>query len=403
MAACSIAAPASLADGELNVSSTVESVGAGIAFRFADPQLGELGRQLLAILKKVGNSDAFVFGHHATDMLGQHWTNYDSANDSSDVKKATGSFPGMFEYNLQWVSMPSSHNIHWDAALSKVKGTGALLMLHWAVDNPSTCTTEGGAVKKCESKNTLTGTPIKDILPGGKVNWIWRQWMDNVANFLHKCASHGLAVILRLFHECTGGWFWWGRKMATPAQYKEAWKYTKKYLTDEKGVHNALFAYAPSKPMLDWSLAYGSGSMYPGDEHVDIVCFDHYGPNDFHEDLLKDCDHVVTFAQQHQKVPAICEFGVADGSQETKIASWFKSAFLDPVMKSDKCRRIAYALTWANRSPESYWVPLPAQKLYPGFKAMAESGHIIFAGDSRLKASAEDGVVDNTTAAGFWV
>lgn len=388
------------AEGELNAAvAPAEAEDAGVPLQFADPNLGSLGQQLLATLQKISNSESFVFGHHATDVLGQHWTNYDATNDSSDVKEATGgSFPGLFEHNLYWVTRAHASNVAWDETLAKVKAKGALLMLHWPVDNPSTCTTEGGEVKNCEDAMTLKGTPIKDILPGGKVNGIWRKWLDTVADFLHKCESHGLAVILRPFHECTGGWFWWGSKMATPSQYKAAWNYTKHYLTEERGVHNALFAYAPSKPTMGMDLAYGSNSMYPGDDQVDIVCFDRYGKDDdnLKEDIVQDCSHVATFAEQHKKVPAICEFGIAHGNQESKKASWFKTDFLDPVMQSDKCRRIAYALTWANTSPESYWVPLPEQTLYPGFKAMAESGHVIFAGDSRLKpaaaASFEDGV-----------
>merc|ERR1712232_1318636 len=90
------------------------------------------------------------------------------------------------------------------------------------------------------------------------------------------------------------------------------------------------------------------------------------------------------FAAEHGKVPAICEYGVKGGVQNTAIADWHTRAFLKPVLGSAACRNISFAMTWRNTAPDSYWVPLPGNLTYPSFKELYESPHTLFAGDFGL-------------------
>lgn len=116
------------------------------------------------------------------------------------------------------------------------------------------------------------------------------------------------------------------------------------------------------------------------------------GQEDFHPELLRDCERVVRFARARGKLPAICEFGVAGGMQNlpsaTTAANWYMDAFLSPLRASEACSRVAFAYTWRNSAETSYWVPLPGQPGYPGFRAFFESNSTIFAGDSRLSDAA---------------
>ena len=207
--------------------------------------------------------------------------------------------------------------------------------------------------------------------------------MDRIADWL---VQVGLTqAIFRPFHENTGNWFWWGASACTPAQYRAAWKYTTSYLRG-KGVHSLVYAYSPSKPSIDWNRAYGDDpatSRYPGDDEVDIVCFDRYGPGDYSADLSNECQRVVTFATAHNKVPGICETGVRGGIQNEHDPLWYTKSLLRPVLGS--CPRVAFVYTWRNGSPNAYWVPLPGQDTYQGFEAFFTDRHTIFADDSRLK------------------
>jgi hypothetical protein len=68
------------------------------------------------------------------------------------------------------------------------------------------------------------------------------------------------------------------------------------------------------------------------------------------------------------------------------MVDWYISAFLGPVLNSSTCSEIAFAYTWRNSAPDSYWVPLPGQDAYPGFKRFSQSSSTIFAGDPVLRS-----------------
>lgn len=56
------------------------------------------------------------------------------------------------------------------------------------------------------------------------------------------------------------------------------------------------------------------------------------------------------------------------------------------MLNSSTCTEIAFAYTWRNSAPDSYWVPLPGQDAYPGFKQFSQSPSTIFAGDPLLRS-----------------
>jgi hypothetical protein len=87
---------------------------------------------------------------------------------------------------------------------------------------------------------------------------------------------------------------------------------------------------------------------------------------------------VSNFAASRGKVPAICEFGVSKGIENTNLDDWYSDAFLQPVVASEPCRRIAFAYTWAN-SASAYWVPMPGNTTFPGFAEFYHSKHVLFA------------------------
>ena len=322
-------------------------------------------KQLLETLRAASASDAFLFGHHNTNYEGQNFRDPTGAGMRSDVAAGTnGSFPAMYGYNLDWVARATTNaNVTALAMNARRAAKGGVLHMFWQAANP---VTNGSA-------QDLDGSPITQILPGGSANAVWITWMDRVAKFF---LDVGAPAIFRPFHENTGGWFWWGKAAATPRQYRAAWNYTADYL-QSKGVHSLLYAYAPSKPATTnaWELAFTEA--YPGDDRVDIECFDHYGANDFHEALVQDCEAVVAFAAARGKVPAICEFGVSEGIQNTNLVDWYNSSFLQPVVRSP-CGQIAFAYTWRN-SGSAYWVPMPGNATYSGFAEFYRSPHVIFA------------------------
>ena len=359
-----------------------QAAGAASAMQPADPELSTDGAALLELLTRVGASDSFIFGHHNTDLEGQHFNDLfhvngpgDGAPVQSDVATATGgTLPGMTGLNLDWVARDVKlTTAGWRGRMRPLIERGVILNLFWESHNPVT----GNDAKD------VSGSPITELMPGGSVNHVWVQWMDRIVAWL---AAMGITrAILRPFHENTGGWFWWGKTACTPAQYRAAWAYTTGYFR-QKGVHSLLYAYSPSKPSLsyNWDAAYGEDaatSRYPGDDQVDVACFDRYGPGDYSADLTADCGRVSAFAAAHGKVTAICETGVRSGIQNEPDPLWYTKVLLQPVLRS--CPRIAFAYTWRN-SASAHWVPLRGQTTFEGFHQFFTSLHTIFAGDPRL-------------------
>ena len=84
------------------------------------------------------------------------------------------------------------------------------------------------------------------------------------------------------------------------------------------------------------------------------------------------------------KVPAICESGVKKGTENTNRSDWFMADFLNPIVASSSCSKVAFTHTWRNSKADSYWVPLSGQTTYNSFVELANSKHTIFAGDARL-------------------
>lgn len=348
----------------------------------SDPDATGESKALLSFLGDVSHSDAFIFGHHNANYMGQQWEDPECEEGKSDTHLAVGQHPGLFEYNFHWIANAKGNAKNLMPHIRHAASVGAIVEFHFESDNPVT----GG------DSHDLTGNPIVELLPSGtngskgKGHERWKSWLNQFADLAKEV---GTPIIFRPFHEATGGWFWWGSKAATPAEYRHAWQWTVSYLRDTKHVHNVLYAYAPSKPNEHPEASYGvtGSSLYPGNQFVDIACFDHYGTkDDFHEDLLESCRWTTAFANTHGKVPAICEFGRTKGSEnlDTAAATWWDKKFLGPVKNDESCKSVAFALTWANRSPESYWVPLAGQASYQSFKAFHENKGTLFAGDFSL-------------------
>merc|ERR1711988_1693539 len=77
----------------------------------------------------------------------------------------------------------------------------------------------------------------------------------------------------------------------------------------------------------------------------------------------------------------------ADGIQEVSNSSWWKSDFMNPLLNDPSCSKLSYALTFANESPDRYWVPLKGNPTWPSFIEFYQSDHSMFAGDARWTAS----------------
>ncbi|MBE2213748.1 MAG: hypothetical protein IAE82_07745, partial [Opitutaceae bacterium] len=106
------------------------------------------------------------------------------------------------------------------------------------------------------------------VTAGTPENTEMLQKFDLVAAELKKLRDARVPVIWRPFHECSGGWFWWGAKGATP--FKAAYRLMFERFTQVHGLNNLIWVYNPT------DAAGALESRYPGDDVVDMITLDIY-------------------------------------------------------------------------------------------------------------------------------
>ena len=286
---------------------------------------------------KTVSSQALIYGQHHAYLLG---STVDLSGNTSDTHSITGSHPGIVGFDFvrhnRWSATNTNSVFH--RQVRAMYSRGGIATFSWHAKNPAT----GGGYKD------VSGNPVQKILTTGSTTQAtFNEKLDEIAGFFNTLELNGvkIPVIWRPFHENTGSWFWWGAKHSSPAEFKALWQYTVKYLRDQRGVHNVLWAYSPSKPVTVAKYL----KRYPGDNYVDVIGFDRYGDADsgpkFAQSVLDDARLVVTLAEERGKIAAITESGERKGFANTRLSDWFSRVWLQ-LENDTLAKKIAYVLTW---------------------------------------------------------
>lgn len=107
------------------------------------------------------------------------------------------------------------------------------------------------------------------VIEGTPENLEFIQKMDLVAAELKKLRDANVPVIWRPFHECSGGWFWWGAH--GPEPLKKAWRMMFDRFTKTHGLTNLIWCFNPTD-----AVSTNLPLWYPGDDVVDLVSIDIY-------------------------------------------------------------------------------------------------------------------------------
>lgn len=332
--------------------------------KLSDKKATKETQEVYQLLQNI-SENKILFGHHNTNQEGVGWKDKHAKNNKSDVILATGTFPSIFSFDfLRGFEENSS-------AVKMAHEQGGIITISWHMQNIAT----GGNYKE------TTGNVMDRILPGGDLHKKFKKQLNKVASFAKYLKDNNgkkIPIIFRPFHENTGDWFWWGKKHCSPEVYKKVWQFTVDYLKKKKKTHNLIYAYSPSRPTDLKDETYET--RYPGNDYVDIIGFDRYGKNDFSKKLIEDCRLVVQFAKKNKKVAAITEFGVRGGIENTALNNWYIDAFLSPLKKDPIARKVAYAVTWANKEKQR-WIPLKSDIHYEGFLKLYQDDFVWFLND----------------------
>ena len=326
-----------------------------------DPNATQETRNLLQHLHEMSGHH-ILFGHHDTTWSGVGWQNQEGR---SDVKTSTGHYPAIYGWDLL---SPGPDNI---ARLAiEAYGRGGINELSWHLKY------NGSYNKSADNEDV-----VKTMLPGGAQHqWLTDQ-LDMCAAFIDGLKDLNgvhVPIIFRPWHENTGKWFWWGTDTTTPDEYIALWRFTISYLNDVKGVHNIIWAYAPSRTGVGSAGQSYDTNRFPGYPYVDVLGLDFYYESVADSSILvNDCRSIVTLCDQHNKVPALAEFGWSGGTPFCPIANWWTTDFLGPLKADDQARRITWAMTWLNTSNQS-WIPLPGDPTFDDFVTFSRDPTISF-------------------------
>lgn len=338
----------------------------------------ELYNKLTALQGK-----GIMLGHQDDLAYGHSWYNEPNRSDVHDV---TGKYPAVIGWEIGHIEIDAEYNLdsvyfhNIKRYIKEAHNRGTINTISWHCDN---------IVTRNDSWDSGQNYVVKSILPEGENHKEYLLWLDRVADFildLKDEKDNFIPVVFRMFHEQSGGWFWWGNQQCTPEEFKQLWIMTVQYLRDNCNVHNILYAFSPSEIRdIDHYL-----ERYPGDEYVDIIGFDcyAYGENEvfspeemekviakYQDALCHNLDIICSYASESGKIPAITETGV-----ERIPYPGFFSEVLYPTIKD---YRFSYILFWRNayNKPSHYYLPYQGSNNEEDFRNFVAQPDILMAED----------------------
>ena len=349
-------------------ANPVQKVTLHIVDKDATPQT----KALLANLWDIADR-GWMFGHHDDLWYGRYWYNEPGG---SDTKAVCGDYPAVFSVDFAEI-MDDRHNSSSNEIRRRVileaRERGEVILACAHLNNPKT----GG-----DSWDNSSDQVVREILTeGSATRKKYLTWLDRLADFalsLKDSRGELVPVILRIYHEHTQGWSWWGSSCTTDQEFVALWQFTVRYLRDTKGVHNFLYAVSPQ---MDGVYQDTRGRLlfrWPGDEWVDFIGMDCYhGTNN--SAFISNLDAICALSADKKKPCGVTE----DGKESfTEIDFWSRYV-LGPVGD----RRISMVTMWRNKyvgsneSDKHYFSVYPGHPSEDDFRQMYSSPRSLFSSD----------------------
>jgi mannan endo-1,4-beta-mannosidase len=137
--------------------------------------------------------------------------------------------------------------------------------------------------------------------------------IDAIAAQLLKLQKARVPVLFRPLHEADGGWFWWGSKGPEPC--KKLYRIMFDRLTKKHKLNNLIWVWNSSRK--EW---------YPGDECVDIISCNIYGPSRNYAPNSNYYQDLATLTK-NQKLIALAENGSIPDPDRLRDSGTFWSWF----------------------------------------------------------------------------
>jgi beta-mannanase len=239
------------------------------------------------------------------------------------IFKNTGKYPAIRSFDVNNAGNATRCLSWWQA--------NGLCVFGYHMGAPSTADGYQG------SMTAVAGGIASVVTPGTTNNTVFNQRLDNVVNQALQVQQGNGVVILRLFHEAGGTWFWWSKEGG--AQYVALWKYAFNYITNTRGLKGVL-----------WLMPYDGSpqaSFYPGKPYVDIAGADNY-------DAAFDYSPMTSIFNATRTI----------AGATIPIALHENGPMLDPDQLQSTQTKWLYFNTWTAPFPENDTTVAELQKIY---------------------------------------
>lgn len=306
--------------------------------------------KLFNTLKSI-KGKGILFGHQDTYAYGVTWNDVEG---NSDVKRVTGDYPALFGWELGGIEKGVKANLDTVSFENirkyaiKAHNQGGVNTFSW---HPFS------VIDRVDSWNTKNRV-VEKIIPGGEYHEAFKKDLDAIADFFNSVVTEeGVKVpfIFRPWHEMDGSWFWWGSTSCTPEELKELFRFTIKYLRDEKGLDQMLVAYSPDR---NFESREKYLSWYPGDEFVDVIGMDNYYDlytDGLLDEAIKKLHIVIDYANETGKISALTE----SGFENIPDSTWYTNKLGFVLSDSIVAANISYTLVWRNDPLKHFFFPYP--------------------------------------------
>lgn len=314
-----------------------------------------------------------LVGHQDDLYRGKGWR---AVPGRSDIKELVGEFPAILGSDLGKIEVKSEVNFAWQRfgdlklQIQQFYRQGGINTMSWHMNNP---------VAPTQGVKSTQDSTIYYLFSNPEILKRYDAWIDAAADYLLSLKGdkgESIPILLRLFHEHNGNWFWWGKSHCTPEEYVKIWRYTVDYLRQKRNVHNLLIVYCPD--------VYASREeyleRYPGDDYVDVLAFNLYDKDNWHPSGLyiqKGRNMVKILKEinkEKKKIMAMAETGL----NKIKIDNWWTGTLL-PVLKRSS---LSYVLIWG-MGQNNYWSPYKGHPSAPDFEKLYRTKWMLFESDIR--------------------
>ena len=338
-----------------------------------------------SVLSRAAADGKYLYAMQDGLCYGQGWHLEDSELDGdnvgrSDVSSVCGDFPAIAGFDLGEIELGGDRNLDGvvfsymrKAALAHAE-RGGIVTFSWHSRNPLS----GGTAWDVSSDKVAEA-----ILPGGEKHDEYMQWMAVVADFLDSLRDADgklIPIIWRPYHENTGSWFWWGRDLCSPEQYKTLWAMMHDYLVGERGLDSMLWAYSPSST----NLLENAMERYPGDGIIDIIGVDRYAKaketelgGDYILGMRSDLEFLSGVAKEHGLLLAVTE----TGQEGQTYPEWWTKELQRALEGFPVCYFLTWRNAWDEDHPEHWFSCYPGAATEADFVAFHESDRTVFLSD----------------------